>query len=144
MISRSRVFLKDQVACRPSLYMLGWQEDFHDPHDWVTPYLASGGTYAHAQAFQVDVQKQVDDLINKAVTSTDEAARVLTCTAKSRSSRTTTRWTSGWRSGWAAHYEQSWVKGWYYNPIYPGEPETGTYFLTCYRRASNAGRHVQG
>ena len=69
------VFLKDQVAGRMALFDLGWQEDFHDPHDWVQPFLASGGTYSAAQAFPKDLQAQLDKLITEGVSTTDKDAR---------------------------------------------------------------------
>jgi peptide/nickel transport system substrate-binding protein len=28
----------------------------------------------------------------------------------------------------ARHYEQSWIHGWYYNPVYVGSNMPGTYF----------------
>jgi peptide/nickel transport system substrate-binding protein len=120
-------FLKETNEGRLGLFYLGWQEDFHDPHDWVFPYLSSGGTYAAQQHFDKTLQAQLDDLITKAVQATDKNERVklygqlqnlayenvldvFTVQAQAR------------------HYEQSWVKGFYYNPIYPPNSGVGLYF----------------
>jgi len=69
------VFLKDQTDSRLPLFMLGWLEDFHDPQDWVSPFLASGGTYAGTQHFPKDLQTQLDQLINQGVQTSDPQAR---------------------------------------------------------------------
>ncbi len=123
------VFLKDQTAGRMPLFMLGWQEDYHDPQDWVGPYLVTGGTYGGTQGFPADVQKQLDQIINQAVQSSDSKARAalygqlqnityenaLDIFVVQRQER---------------HYEQLWMKGWYYNPTYPGATPVGEYFYT--------------
>jgi peptide/nickel transport system substrate-binding protein len=121
------VELKDQVAGRLALFMIGWQEDYHDPQDWVGPYLATGGTYGGTQSFPKDVQAQMDTLISQAVQATDPQTRAqlygqlqniayenaLDLFVVQRQER---------------HYEQLWVNGWYYNPTYPGSTPTGEYF----------------
>jgi peptide/nickel transport system substrate-binding protein len=113
------LLLKDQVAGRMPIFMLGWLEDFHDPQDWVAPFLSSGGTYASSQAFPADVQKQLDQLITQGIQATDTQARMqiyqqlqdlsyknaLDLFVVQPENR---------------HYEQMWLKGYYYNPIYPG------------------------
>ncbi len=121
------VELKDQVAGRLPIFMLGWQEDYHDPQDWVGPYLVTGGTYGGTQHFAKDVQAQMDKLVNDAAQANDPQARAqmyqrlqniayenaLDIFVVQRAGR---------------HYMQDWIKGWYYNPTYPGMPETGSYF----------------
>jgi peptide/nickel transport system substrate-binding protein len=121
------VELKDQVAGRLPLFMLGWQEDYHDPQDWVGPYLATGGTYGGTQNFPKDVQAQMDQLINAAAVASDPQVR-----AKDYQQLQNIAYENALdifvvqRVG--RHYMQDWVKGWYYNPTYPGMPETGSYF----------------
>ena len=113
------LLLKDQVAGRMPIFMLGWLEDYHDPQDWVVPFLASGGTYSSSQAFPADVQKQLDQLITQGILASDTQTRsqiyqqlqdlsyknALDLFVVQPENR---------------HYEQIWVKGYYYNPIYPG------------------------
>lgn len=111
------VFLKDQVAARLALYFLGWQEDFHDPQDWVEPFLGSGGTYASTQSFPKDVQAQLDKLITEAVTSTDSQAR-----AKLYAQIQDIQFQNA-LDVWLVQpegrvYEQLWVQGFYFNPIF--------------------------
>ncbi len=120
-------FLKEQTDSRLALFYLGWQEDFHDPHDWVFPYLSSGGTYAQAQHFPKELQGQLDTLITQAVQETDKTKRVQlygqlqNMTYENALDLFTTQ-------SQVRQYEQMWVNGFYYNPIYPPSSGAGLYF----------------
>ena len=120
------VLLKDQTAGRLPIYALGWLEDFHDPHDWVVPYLATGGTYGGTQGFPKDLQTQMDQLINQGVSTSDPQAR-----AKIYAQLQNLAYENALDlflvQPQARHYEQLWVKGWYYNPTY-GNAAQGGYF----------------
>ena len=121
------VELKDQVAGRLPIFMLGWQEDYHDPQDWVVPFLASGGTYAAYQGFPKDVQSQLDPLINQAVQLSDLQARAkLYGQLQNLAYQNALDLFVVQRVG--RHYMQDWVQGYYYNPAYYGAPDTGSYF----------------
>jgi peptide/nickel transport system substrate-binding protein len=113
------VFLKDQTASRLPIYDLGWLEDFHDPHDWVTPFLSSGGTYAGTQHFPKDLQAQIDQLITQGVQTADTQAR-----AKIYEQLQNLAYENALDlfvvQPQVRQYQQMWVNGWYYNPIYPG------------------------
>jgi peptide/nickel transport system substrate-binding protein len=121
------VLLKDQVAGRMPLFMLGWQEDYHDPQDWVVPFLATGGTYGGTQHFPADVQKQMDQLITQAVQESDPQAR-----AKLYGQLQNMAYENALNiflvQRQERHYEQLWMNGWYYNPTYPGATPVGEYF----------------
>jgi len=110
-------FLQSQRDQSLPIFISGWLEDIHDPHNWYQPYLV--GTYGRRQSLPEDLTGQFQDLINQGVSETDPAKRseiyaqvnqleydtapeILTATATTR------------------RYEQRWVKGWYYNPIYSG------------------------
>ena len=113
------LLLKDSTAGRMPIYTLGWLEDFHDPQDWVVPFLSSGGTYSGTQAFPKDVQSQMDTLITQAVTATDPATR-----AKDYQQLQNLSYENALDiflvQPEARDYFRDWVKGWYYNPTYPG------------------------
>jgi peptide/nickel transport system substrate-binding protein len=111
------VLLNDQAAGRLAINYLGWLEDYHDPQDWVVPYLASSGTYSGTQSFAKDLQTQLDQLINQGVTETDPAAR-----AKIYGQLQNLAY-QNYLDIWmdqpqARHYEQEWVHGYYFNPAY--------------------------
>jgi peptide/nickel transport system substrate-binding protein len=109
--------LSDQTAGRLAIFMIGWLEDYHDPQDWVVPFLASGGTYAGTQAFDPTLQKQMDSLINQGITATDQTQR-----ASIYSQLQNLSYQNALDifvvQPLIRHYEQMWVTGWYYNPTY--------------------------
>lgn len=113
------LLLKDSTAGRMPIYALGWLEDFHDPQDWVVPFLASGGTYGGTQSFPKDIQSQMDTLINQAVTATDPATR-----AKDYQQLQNIAYENALDvfmvQAQTRVYMRDWVKGYYYNPTYPG------------------------
>jgi peptide/nickel transport system substrate-binding protein len=110
-------FLKNQRAKTLPLFISGWQEDIHDPHNWYVPYLT--GTYGLRQSLPEESTKVFADLINKGVSAATPAERqkiyselnqkVYELAPDIIAAIPTAR-----------HYEQSWVEGYYYNPIYPG------------------------
>ncbi|MFL5733550.1 MAG: ABC transporter substrate-binding protein [Chloroflexia bacterium] len=119
--------LKELTDGRLPIYMINWIEDFHDPHDWVFAYLSSGGAFSGTQHFAKDLQDRLDSLITKGIETTAPQERekiykelqnaayenALDIFAEQPQLR---------------RYEQPWVKGWYYNPTYPGSGYPGTYF----------------
>jgi peptide/nickel transport system substrate-binding protein len=114
------VELADQTAGRLPIFMLGWLEDYHDPQDWVVPYLATGGTYGGTQHFPAALQAQMDTLITQGVQTSDTQAR-----AKIYEQLQNLAYENALDifvvQPQARHYEQMWVKGWYYNPTYSGQ-----------------------
>jgi peptide/nickel transport system substrate-binding protein len=109
--------LKDQVAGRLPIFMLGWLEDYHDSNDWVVPMLSSGGTYAASQFFPEDVQKQMDALIIQGVTATDPQQRA-SIYAQLQDISYQNAFDIFVVQPQVSVYLQDWVKGYYYNPIY--------------------------
>jgi peptide/nickel transport system substrate-binding protein len=121
------VELNDQAADRLPLFIIGWLEDYHDPNDWVGPYLSSGGTYSGTQHFDAALQKQMDGLINQALVETDATKRAAIYTQLNKlavdNALDIFAYTPTNR-----HYEQLWMNGWYYNPILSGAPVSGYYY----------------
>lgn len=108
-------FLKNQRAKKLPIFVSGWLEDIHDPHNWLVPYTT--GTYGARQSMPADLTAQFADIIQKGVTEPDPAKRaaiyeqfnklyydnvptVLLSIANTRV------------------YQQRWVKGRVYNPIF--------------------------
>lgn len=109
--------LKDQVAGRLPIFMIGWLEDFHDPQDWVVPFLSSGGTYAASQGFSADLQKQMDDLITQGVTATDPQQRTQIY-GQLQNLAYENALDLFVVQNEVRVYMQPWIKGYYYNPIF--------------------------
>lgn len=109
------VFLKERTADKLPLYTIGWGEDYHDPHNWVVPYLASYGTYG--SGVPKDLQPKLDEMIDKAVSETDEAKR-----AQAYYDIQKFVYDNAIHiflaQGLTRRYFQPGVKGFYYNPSY--------------------------
>ncbi|HSL43429.1 MAG TPA: ABC transporter substrate-binding protein [Anaerolineales bacterium] len=110
-------FLQSQRDQTLPVFISGWLEDIHDPHNWYQPYII--GTYGRRQSLPEELTGQFQELLNQGVSETDSEARaeiyaqvnqlyydeapgILLATATTR------------------RYEQRWVQGYYYNPIYSG------------------------
>ena len=109
-------FLREVRASRTPIFVSGWIEDIHDPHNWAQPFLI--GTYASRQNMPEDLKAQFADLVNQGVAETDPAKRAeiykqLTQLDYENAPAIRLAVVTG------RHYEQRWVEGWYYNPIAP-------------------------
>ena len=109
-------YLRAIVKSQLPVFIIGWLADYPDPHNFVHPYMHSKGTFAAWQRYK---NPRVDELIEKGIRTTDPEERrkiyyelqkiyfedcpsVILYQPVGR------------------HWERDWVKGWYYNPIYPG------------------------
>ncbi|MGC9397336.1 MAG: ABC transporter substrate-binding protein [Anaerolineae bacterium] len=108
-------FLAAIRGSRLPLYISGWAEDIHDPHNWAQPFLI--GTYAARQALPEDMVAGFQELVNAGVSATDPAER-----AEIYQELTQMDYDNAIAIRLAVatgrHYEPRWVTGWYYNPIY--------------------------
>ncbi len=66
-------FLRAQRASQLPLAIAAWQEDIHDPHNWVQPYLV--GTYGARQNIPAELMDQYRELVNAGVATVDQAER---------------------------------------------------------------------
>lgn len=125
------VFLKERTAQKLPVYTIGWGEDYHDPHNWVVPFLASYGTYG--AGVPQSLQPQMDELIAKASNATDPAERqkVYEEIQKFTYDNAIHIWLA---QGLGRRYFQDWVEGFYYNPSYASD--SGWYYQ--YSKAANA------
>lgn len=91
----------------------GWSEDYHDPHNWVQPYLI--GTYTTRQSFTEEFKEIFRPLVEQAVVEADPAKRAELYyeLAKLRH-----EWVPEVVLSQAGNfqYESRWVKGFFYNP----------------------------
>jgi peptide/nickel transport system substrate-binding protein len=119
-------FLQNQRASKLPIFISGWQEDIHDPHNWVVPYTT--GTYGGRQKMAADLKAQFAEIMSRAVGVTDPAER-----AKIYAEFNQLYYdqiptillfvTTGRR------YQPRYVDGWFYNTIYPG-----TYYYPLSKR----------
>lgn len=111
------LMLKDQVAGTMPIFMLGWLEDYHDPSDWVAPFLSSGGAYSAYLGFPTSVTSQMDSLITQAATATDQNQRASLYSQLQNIAYQNALYIFV-EQPLLRQYMQNWVKGYYYNPIW--------------------------
>jgi len=108
-------FLAAQRASKLPIFISGWIEDLHDPHNWAQPFLV--GTYASRQMLPQEMYDEFLALVNAGVSETDNAKRAeiyQQATAKDYEYAPAIRLAVAT----GRHYQQRWVGGYYYNPIY--------------------------
>ncbi|MDE2141092.1 MAG: ABC transporter substrate-binding protein [Elusimicrobia bacterium] len=121
-------FLDASNASKLPLFVLGWNADYPDPHNFVFPILDSQGNYPMIQKFK---NEAIDKLIDEGEREVNPAKRkkiyaklqeleyeevpslVIVDTVLYRTQR-------------------DWVKGFYNNPIFPDSPY-GSYFYSIYK-----------
>ncbi len=109
------VFLKERTAQKLPVYTIGWGEDYHDPHNWVVPFLASYGTYG--SGVPKDLQPKMDEMIANAVAATGPAERqkLYEDIQKFVHDNAIHLYLA---QGLIRRYFQDWVQDYYYNPSY--------------------------
>jgi peptide/nickel transport system substrate-binding protein len=110
-------FLRNQRANSLPLFISGWLEDIHDPHNWFQPYLV--GTYGIRQSMPEELKAQFSELVNAGVSASDPAERAEIYTELNQAVYDSAAHII-LAIATGRHYEQRWVNGYYYNPIYSG------------------------
>jgi peptide/nickel transport system substrate-binding protein len=108
-------FLASIRASQLPLYISGWAEDIHDPHNWAQPFLV--GTYAHRQNLPEDMVAEFGVLVDAGVAAPtpEERAEIyheLTQMDYDNAIAIRLAVATG------RHYQQRWLGNYYYNPIY--------------------------
>jgi peptide/nickel transport system substrate-binding protein len=98
----------------------GWIEDFHDPHNWVVPYISCTGTFSGRQGLPDSMCKPWDDLISQANVELDQA-KAADMYAQLQKGAIDQAVDIFVEQPTGRHYEQLWLSGWYYNPLF-GDP----------------------
>jgi len=108
-------FLRNQRESRLPVFISGWAEDIHDPHNWVQPFLV--GTYAARMGIPDELKAEFQEKINAAVVATDTDERQKLYEEITQMDYDNVM---GVRLALpqSRRYEQRWVQNWYYNPSY--------------------------
>jgi peptide/nickel transport system substrate-binding protein len=64
------VLLNTRRSLKLPIYVGGWLEDFHDPHNWVHPFLHSQGAYGRVVNMPEEIAAEYDALIEEAAALT--------------------------------------------------------------------------
>jgi peptide/nickel transport system substrate-binding protein len=108
-------YLRDLVARNMPIFFIGWLADYADPHNFVYPFMHSKGDFSGFQGYS---NPEVDQLIEDGIKAVDPTQRqsiyyqlqqlyhdeVISIPLHQPLGR---------------RYQRDWVKGWYYNPIFP-------------------------
>ncbi|MFI5361846.1 MAG: ABC transporter substrate-binding protein [Elusimicrobiota bacterium] len=116
-------FLDAQNASKLPLFVLGWNADYPDPHNFAFPILHSKGNYPQIQKFK---NAEIDRLVEAGESETNAAKRKqiyakLQALEYEEVPNLVIVDTVVYRT------QRSWLKGWYNNPIFPDAPY-GCYF----------------
>jgi peptide/nickel transport system substrate-binding protein len=117
-------YLNEMVASKLTLYYLGWQADFPDPHNFVSAFMSSGGALS---AFQHYSNPTVDNLISAGIVEADPAKRQAIYYQLQQIYYDDVPSVMV-DQAIGLHVERDWVTGWYYNPLIPGTPWGGDYY----------------
>ncbi len=111
------VLLAQRRAGKLPVYIGGWIEDYHDPHNWAQPFLYSQGAFGRVINMTDDVAQQFDDLIIKGATTTDPDARakVYQEIQLKAQEEAVVIWMYQNLDGM---FFQKWIKGFYFNPAH--------------------------
>ena len=121
-------FLDKQQAHKLPMFMLGWNADYPDPHNFAFPFMHSKGIYPIAQRWK---NAEADALVEKGMSETDLGVRKaiyarLIKIEHDEVPNIVFADTTLFRS------ERTWVKGFVHNPIFPDSP-WGSYFYDLHK-----------
>ncbi|MBS3813689.1 ABC transporter substrate-binding protein, partial [Candidatus Bipolaricaulota bacterium] len=70
-------YLDQMIGTKMPLFIIGWLADFPDPHNFVTPFMASDGTFSgwQGEGMVEMAEEHFDPLIEKAMETVDTDER---------------------------------------------------------------------
>ena len=112
-------------AHKGTMYFLGWFADYPDPHDFAQPFLAANGYFPTRGGYK---NAEADRLIDEAVSTADPAKRKALYRQLAMIAYNDVPYLFIVQPV-TFYTMRTWVHGWYYNPIFPGQ-----YFYTISKR----------
>ena len=123
------VLLNTRRQQKLPIYVGGWLEDYHDPHNWVHPFLHSQGAYGRVVNMPGEMAAKYDSLIVQGASTSDQEARrqiyeELQLMAQEDA-------VNIWEYQVLARFHlQEWIHGFYFNPAYGQPPYSWIYALS--------------
>jgi len=114
-------FLDTLLQGKFTIGFIGWLGDFPDPHNWVTPYLASDGTFGgwKGEAYAEWATEHTDPLIAEGIKTVNPKDREEIY--KELQTLALEEGTDLWMDQpTGQNVRRDWVKGWYPNAMRPG------------------------
>jgi len=123
------VLLNSRRAQKLPIYVGGWLEDFHDPHNWVHPFLHSQGAYGRVINMPEEKAAEFDALIEEAasLTAVEDRRPIYEEIQLKSQEDAVVIWM--YQSVGRVHL-QPWIKNFYYNPAYSAAEHSYVYALS--------------
>jgi peptide/nickel transport system substrate-binding protein len=122
------VLLNSRRQGKLPIYVGGWLEDYHDPHNWVHPFLHSQGAYGRIVNMPEEMASQYDALIVEGATLTAVEDRRLVYEAIQLKAQEDG--INIWMYQVLSRYHlQPWIQGFYFNAAYGQPPYSWIYSL---------------
>ena len=112
------VLLNARRAGKLPIYVGGWLEDFHDPHNWVHPFLHSQGAYGRVVNMEEGLAAEFDALVEEGAALTDAEERRVVYEAIQLKAQEDAPMIWLYQPVGRNHF-QKWIGDYYYNPAYP-------------------------
>jgi len=110
-------YLSNYQAKKMPFFIIGWQEDIPDPHNWVFTYMGTGGAYSSKQKMPKEMLAQFSPLVQSGAKETDPVKRAAIYAQLNQLFYDNVP-TVLLAEQLGKHFEQRWVHGYYNNPIY--------------------------
>lgn len=116
-------YVRDLVQHKLTLFLIGWVADYPDAHNFVYPFMHSRGDFSGFQSYKNPI---VDEIIKRGIDTSDPKKRralyyelqiIYYDDVPSVPLHQMLR----------RHYERTWMKGYYFNPVYSSN-DVGAYF----------------
>ncbi len=121
-------FLDAYKSSKLPIFMLGWQADFPDPHNFAFTQMHSRGDYPATQHYS---NPEADKLVERAIAETDAAKRrQLYFKLQELEHEDVPHLVID--DGTRFRTDRTWVHGYVHNPIFPDSPY-GAYFYTMWK-----------
>jgi peptide/nickel transport system substrate-binding protein len=110
-------YLSNYQAKKLPFFIIGWQEDIPDPHNWAFTYAGQGGAYSSKQGMPADMLATFSPLVQAGAKETDPTKRAAIYAQLNQAFYDNVP-TVLLAEALGKHFEQRWMHGWYNNPIY--------------------------
>ena len=122
-------YLKGFLTEKLPIFTIGWGADYPDPHNFVPVYMGSRGDFSSffGEAYREFARENVDPLLEKGLKETDPVKRVEIYKELTKIAHDQAISLYIYQPG-GNHVQRNWIKGWYFNPMIPGEPAGADFY----------------
>lgn len=122
-------YLKGFLTEKLPIFTIGWGADYPDPHNFVPVYMGSRGDFSgfFGEAYREFARENVDPLLEKGLKETDPVKRVEIYKELTKIAHDQAISLYIYQPG-GNHVQRNWIKGWYFNPMIPGEPAGADFY----------------